>query len=344
MALRLAILVVVKTSLPMSMANANFVRARCDGMLGGKKKTFLNSVNNFTLVEYVLANDSFIHSQRKMQALYGNAMAMFLADTLLEAIDDLVDSNITNQTEILTRLQKDEDDDFELLSKRKVPVTVEYDKIPLDKDLLNHANASVFFRSPSVCHIAKLPSQSRYLGILTETNETGVHGYYSGIHMDDAMKLTSRQNGDAPSMPLVWDSEEREKECPLEIQRDFKDYFFVSSKMGSAMLTIPNAAEMKAYGRKSQKLHGILVLCLIQCPWGKCPKDAARQEEIKNGKVRLEVNDQRVTNVTAMGGECLVLGNDKSHRFQANDAGQFVLRANILANNAILRISSLIVL
>ena len=288
-------------------------------------------------------NERFVPlHDRKMQALLGNAMALFLADMLVAAIDELASSNASNRVELLTQLQKEEENDFELFQKTVVSVPIEYEKIPLDEDLLDDSNASIFFRSPSICHIASLPSQTRYLGILTESNQTGVHDYYKGIYIDEAKQLSARNDADAP-MPLVWDNEGRDQECPLELRHDFKDFFFVSSKMGSASLTVPNAAELKAYGRTFRNRHGILVLCLVRCLWGKCPRDSMRQEEIRNGTVRLHVNGQLVTNATNFGSDCLVLRNEKGHRFQSNDSGQFVLRATILANNAILRLSSLVI-
>ncbi len=158
---------------------------------------------------------------------------------------------------------------------------------------MDDSNASILFRSPSICHVAKLPSQTRYLGILTETNQTGVHDYYKGIYIDEAQKLTTRNDSDMP-MPLVWDNEERDKECALGLRHDFKDCFFVSSKTGSATLTVPNAAELKAHGRPSRSLHGILVLCLIRCLWGKCRLRSIRQEEIRYGIVRLKVSSSRM--------------------------------------------------
>jgi hypothetical protein len=38
--------------------------------------------------------------ERKLQALYGNAMALFLADMLIEAIHELAASNSSNRIEL----------------------------------------------------------------------------------------------------------------------------------------------------------------------------------------------------------------------------------------------------
>lgn len=247
-----------------------------------------------------------------MQALTGNIMALFLTNILLEAIDDLVANNTTttaatNRQELLTRLEQEQKSDYQRFSTSHPPEP--FEKIPLDEDLVNAANVSVFFRSPSICHVATLPSMTRYLGILTKSNETGVHDYYKGIHLEQAKSLTLQGSDQEMEMPLVWDNNvDREGPgCELELRRDHKEYFYVSDKMGTATLTVPNPAEFQAYGRNSQKLHGIIVICLIRCPWQRCPPGALRHDEIRNGNVRLEVNGQLVTNVTDLGGECLVL-------------------------------------
>lgn len=285
-----------------------------------------------------------------MQALTGNIMALFLSEMLLEAIDDLSNSTTTttNRHDLLVQLQEEEHQDYARFLASPAPDASQLEKVPLDADLLSEQNVSVFFRSPSICHGATLPSMSRYLGILTESNETGVHDdeYFRGMHIKEAKTLGKEE--EETTMPLVWDNaEEKETKCPLEIQRDHKDYFYISKKMGARTLTVPNAAELQAYGRTSDgdsKLHGIVVLCQIRCPWRRCPKGAMRQEDIRNGDVQLEVNEKRVQNITAFGNECFVLRGENGHRLPPNDDGQFVLRAKVKRKDSLLRISAMIIL
>lgn len=81
-------------------------------------------------------------------------------------------------------------------------------------------------------------------------------------------KLTMWNDSDMP-MPLICNNEERDKDCFLEIWHDFKDCFFLLSKMaGLSNMNVLNAAELKAHGWPSGSLHGILVLCLIWSLWG----------------------------------------------------------------------------
>jgi hypothetical protein len=284
-----------------------------------------------------------------MQALTGNTMALFLSEMLLEAIDDLSNATTTtNRHDLLVKLQEDEQQDYARFLASPAPDPPQLEKVPLDADLLTQQNVSIFFRSPSICHGATLPSMSRYLGILTESNQTGVHDYeyFRGIHIQEAKKLDKKE--EETTMPLVWDNaEEKETNCPLEIQRDHKDYFYVSEKMGVRTLTVPNTAELQAYGRTpsdGNTLHGIVVLCQIRCPWNRCPKGAMRQEDIHNGNVWLEVNGERVQNITAFGNECFVLRGENGHRFPPNDDGQFVLHAKVERKDSLLRISAMIIL
>lgn len=149
------------------------------------------------------------------------------------------------------------------------------------------------------------------------------------------------------NMPLVYEPEAREQCDQAEIKRDYMDYFLVTSQMGPRTLTVPNGAERQAYGRESEKPLGIVLICQVTCPWGRCPKGEVQLEEIVNGTLHIDVNEQPVTNVTNFRG-CSVLRGKNGHRFPANDAGQYVVKARIPLNDnstfSFLRISSLVVL
>lgn len=197
------------------------------------------------------------HPGWRMNALYGNTMALFLIETLLDSISEI--GSISDRERLLRHLQTEENVDYQKFANSDVP--------PLEKDflrqigdeLLNETGTSVFYRSPSICHTGRLPSQTRYMGILTESDETGVHDYFKGIPRNEAEKL---EKSDEMEMPLVYDPNDHNRQtCEVELNRDVKDYFFASSKMGWTTMTIPNKAEKEAYGRDTEYL-GILVMCL----------------------------------------------------------------------------------
>ena len=286
------------------------------------------------------------HPGWKRMAMWGNILALFLSDMLLDSLAELSVSELS-RSELLAVLRKQEDRDYEMFSATYAPDIIEYNRVPLDDDLVDSANVSIFFRSPSICHTARLPAQSRYLGILTESDHVGIHDYFKGIEIMEAMKIVSVGNTSVSEMPLVYDENDRETCDEAELKRDHMDYFFVSSTMGNRTLTVPNHAEREAYGRTPQKFQGIIMLCSVACPWKKYPKGEQRLDELQNGTIRIEVNNQRVTNVTEFAG-CSVLRGEDGHRWKENDDGQYVLKASVLPGEnstlSFFRISSFIVL
>jgi hypothetical protein len=285
------------------------------------------------------------HPGWKRSALWGNIMALFLSDMLLDSISDLASSSF-NRTQLLSALQKQEDADYAMFQSNWESDIIEYRMVPLDSDLVDARNISVFFRNPSICHTARLPADIRHLGILTESEQVGVHDYeyFKGMPASEAKALKAEGTTD---MPLVYDEGDREICNEAEIKRDYKDYFMVSNKMGSATLTVPNDAERRAYSRESEKLLGIIVVCPVPCDWGRCPEGVFELDAIHNGTLLMEVNDQSVTNITDFRG-CSVLRGKAGHRWEPNGADQYVLKARIPdavnATFSFFRINSIIVL
>lgn len=286
------------------------------------------------------------HPGWKMTALWGNTFAIYLSDMLIDAIEEL--KSASNQTDLLEQLRKEEDNDYKaFLTSATTKDSTDYHLVPKEAELVNDGtNTSIFFTEPSVCHTARLPSQTRYLGIITETDQIGVHDYFKGISMKAARNITSDENSTIP-MPLVYDDDERQKGCDVELNRDYRDYFFASNKMGWTTITIPNDAENRLYVEDSQKLQGVLVFCLVNCPWGNCPPGEMRKEEIFSGQLRFEVDSVPVTNTTNLIDDCLVLRGAQGHHWQPNQHGRYEFRTRVIGNStefAYLRISSLVLL
>lgn len=281
-------------------------------------------------------------------ALWGNLLALFLSDTLLDLITEL-GAPAYNRSELLAQLQSEEDADYEKFKSSYAPDIIEYHLVPIEDDLVDDKNVSFLFRSPSICHTARLPAETRHLGILTESKQVGVHDYeyFKGISMKQAKTMT-QGNASVSTMPLVYDQDDREQCDQAEIKRDYMDWFMVSSAMGPKTLTVPNDAERQAYGRESEKLQGILLLCVVGCPWGRCKDGELQLDAILNGTLQIDVNDRPVKNITEFRSDCGILRGEKGHRWQPNNAGQYVLKASVSAVQnstfSFIRISSFIVL
>ena len=275
-------------------------------------------------------------------ALSGNTIALFMSEMLLDAIEEIGD--VSDRITLLRHLQTEENIEYQKFSNSDVPAPEDGFLKEVGDELLNETDLTPFFRSPSICHTARLPAQSRYLGILTESDQTGVHDYFKGIPKEEADKMETADDSETP-MPLVYDPRDRQT-CEVELNRDYKDYFFSSDKMGWTTLTFPNKVELEAYGRTSGEYKGILVMCLKHCDWGKCPAGDMQLEAIQKGQVKLEINGLPVANVTKFN-DCTVLRGEHGHYWKANEDGQYTLRAKVLGDGSdfsFLRISSLILL
>ena len=269
-------------------------------------------------------------------------MALFMSEMLLDAIAEI--GSTSDQSQLLRHLRLEEDLDYKKFFESDFPAPEKDFLNQVGSDLLNETDISVFFRSPSICHTARLPAQSRYLGILTESEQTGVDDYYKGIPKTEAHQLEAGDDSDTP-MPLVFDETERQS-CEVELNRDYKDFFFASDKLGWTTLTFPNKAEQQAYDRESEKYRGLLILCPKYCDWGRCPVGDMRKESIRKGQVKFEINGKPVTNITDLV-DCGALRGEDGHYWQPNEDGQYVLRAKVLGDGSdfsFLRISSLILL
>jgi hypothetical protein len=192
-------------------------------------------------------------------------MALFMSKTFLDVIAEI--GSLSDHETLLCHLQTEENIEYQKFFQSDLPPLPGEGLLEsIWRELLNEANVSVFFRSPSICHTAQLPAETRYLGILTESDCVGVHDYYKGVPKNVADQLEVK-DGSEVSMPLVYDPAECQS-CEVELNRDFTDFFFASNKMGWSRITIPNKAEVRAYGLDDPekfKYQGLLVMHLKIC-------------------------------------------------------------------------------
>ena len=108
--------------------------------------------------------------------MVGHAIAFFLLDNLLDALKELIDLEYESVDELLSKLLKEEDDVYKnqiLKADFQSKAGNLYYLDDEDKEYEGIIEPSVFFSSNSMCHTARLPAQSRYLGYLTNTDKVG---------------------------------------------------------------------------------------------------------------------------------------------------------------------------
>jgi hypothetical protein len=245
--------------------------------------------------------------------MVGNLLAVSLSFIIEDALHELVSAQ--SDPSFPDMLQAEEDADFRKFTSASLPVQSRGVRLPSDVD------RELFFRGQSFCHTARLPAEIRHLGILTESSKVGEDSYDKGLNKAN---VRLEING---TMPLVYDKGERQG-CATPANKDYKDYFLLrpSNSAGWSHLTLPNDAEMKAYGTGTP-LRGIVALC------------------IRNGgtvdlsQMEMEINGMRVSSLTYLYKPCMFLRNRGGHIWEPNSDGRFEIRAN----GANVRISNFVI-
>jgi hypothetical protein len=250
----------------------------------------LDTEKSFQLICLLHFLTTFLN--RKMQALDGNLMTLFLMEVIDDAIQHIESHGESEDPALLLRqLQEQEDAEYQIFLNSGPPLLGRY-LFSKDAPIPTDVSVETIYRGPNICHTARLPSQTRYLGILTNKYNQSDNGETAMIHPynfdKDASSQTEPYNydiglaaTDAASTPnpdgemrLVYAAHERHRCAPL-VYNDYKDWFMAQGaddpQQASSKLVLPNAAEKAAYMTQPQQepLKGIIALCFTACAWGK---------------------------------------------------------------------------
>jgi len=276
--------------------------------------------------------------------MVGHALSLFLIDNLLGALEELIQLEHENAETLLSRLMREED---EIYNDQIMKMEFQSDAASLyslGEDDKGAFDPSVFFKGESMCHTARIPSQTRYLGYLTNTDKVGgpvpfgKETYEVGVEEKQALP-----NSDM--MQLVWtDGNMHQDDCPVTVNVDHKDSF-MSVGDGWKSLVFPNEAERRAYNYDSEKFEGIVVISFTSCEWGRCeegyvgPKDFEGDDK----KWDMKINGIPVTNFLDINHDAFVAKNKDGVNFPPSPDGDYKLeiKLNDPANHV--KISSFIV-
>jgi hypothetical protein len=146
-------------------------------------------------------------------------LALFLSQILVDALQDLVDHPNQDPVALLAELKTEEDDLMERFLQADLPDAAYriYDGKPEDHD--PDVDFNVLYKGPSICHIARTPALTRYLGYLTNTFRVGGIAPYGKETYDTGTERRQADTTDARGeLRLVWefDSKDRQTcEVPL---------------------------------------------------------------------------------------------------------------------------------
>ena len=317
--------------LPM-MNPATTASTRLPGAPDGAWSSSCLLLSFFRIVSYL--SSVFRLLGRKWHAFYGNLLTLFL----IEVIDDallLIAEKGSDPKVLMDTLKAEEDRDYHnLLSKNTSNI-----KFPGYLEKIDDIPTQVIYWDPNFCHTARVPSQTRYNGLATESDLKG--GYTSYDHGHELNEIRNQAN---EGMELGFDASSYETFCTNHtVQIDHLDFFVINS-YGESKLTLPNPAEKSFFDDSSSPtaLHGYIALCLATCGWS-CPRGVLSMDELRNEtKFSMTVNGVNVHNYTRFR-DCAFLKHANGHKWAANSEGLYEFRAQTLDSNEYVRVTSLTV-
>jgi hypothetical protein len=270
------------------------------------------------------------HPGWKAHALVGNLMAIFLLDLLEDAVQGLANTD-QDPVALLEELQSQANKDHEKWMSSDIPPTV-LESLSISDEI----DPNLLLRGVNYCHTAVLPSDTRYKGILTETNMTGMFGFEEAMLRSDAEADTSYTG---EMMRLVQDY--NREHCERVTRVDYKDFFFLNYADGLKKMIVPNDREFEHYGaaHKGKPLQGYVSFCLVVCDWGQCPEEDIRADGISSGKLSMKINGLAVTGSVDFGG-CDIVRHEGGFRFPLNKEGRIEVEAKVLKEGMYMRYGS----
>ena len=303
---------------------------KCNGRMEGKELCFRNkwscndakmrTTGKKCMCPHIGKRSSW-HMGYRMHALQGHIISLPFVEMLLEALRELAATSNPDPDQLLADLQKEEDADFQLFMESPlldVVASTALDELGAKTDPLYET----WFRGPSICRTSLLPSQSRYLGITTDTEKTGdvaryTHetyetGYTTKFNPDGSVEFLDdggKREPPAGEFSILANIKGRsghsdlrqwEAECPAIVMPDYGDTFYAPLSNGKASIRIPNQKEKEHYGYDPKLFKGIIGLIPPMWP-ASCKKCAHAYDlvipDFLAGDVTLTVNSKLVKNI-----------------------------------------------
>ena len=218
------------------------------------------------------------HKGWKDHLLKGHLLASFLIESIVDALDELGNSatNIStdpseSEVPLVSPSISKEYLDFLLSLEAKDHETFLASPIPQNftalKEKLGPKAYQLFHRSNALCHIADLPTQARFDGLVTENVDMNITYLYAGrtTYNDEGAYARNAipEPREEENLPwLTYNPEYRDKMCEF-LRIDASDAFMVRHEDQWMTMTVPNNAENAVFSiDKDWKTRaGLIVIC-----------------------------------------------------------------------------------
>lgn len=295
---------------------------------------FITRLSTVLTFSYRLLSCSLLATfHRKMHALFGNSMALFIIEVLREALEQLGSLSAKEREDLYLTLDAEEEADYQHILSSPIPEVMQKEvKTFYNSSIITDVSTETLYRNRSFCHTALLPAEMRYRGLLTETNERGFFTYDRGVANHDLTLLEKDtkmgvNNTKHPGQAILSYTETQRQECEDYLNLDYKDYFHISSFEGWRSLTLPNDAEEAYYNVDTSQHKGILIACVSTPEWfTKDPENL--RGEFNPSVVQMEVNGEEVVEYSKLD-TCHMLKNENDHHWKPNDNGKYIIRIRV---------------
>jgi hypothetical protein len=300
------------------------------------------------------------HEGFKWHGLVGALMAMGLVEALSEALDELLARASPSASgaapafdppSVLTELDAVAAAEHRHFVSSPLPdmangMLARFPHTPSAADNKNRGGGYTLeqmYVTPTFCHTALVPSEYRFMGLLTNTTEhLGPVNYEQGISSQLVAKFPNllypidNETGVASEfMRLAYDEKEREG-CNDPTFVDYKDFFLVRHGDDWKKAVVPPDGAIRAYPHKDPaKVAGRVAVCLRE--W--------LPERFGDGLIAFEVNGIAATGFDLLT-KCYALRHgqyQEKSEFPKNEQGKFEVRIKVLREKEMAKVTSIIV-
>jgi len=131
------------------------------------------------------------------------------------------------------------------------------------------------------------------------------------------------------------------QDCPVPLNMDYKDHFFLSHADGEKELLLPNSREVQEYGTNEPK-KGVIIFCHSGCDWGNCPEDFLLGG-IEEKDLVITINGVPAVSYFDIGQTCLLLANEGGYFWEPNGVAPYHIRISVAAEKKFTQFGHMVV-
>lgn len=291
----------------------------------------------------------------------GHAMSIFMVSMLVDAVKELAEDLETPPKEVLVELEKEEEQNRKDFLRADIPDKYANTTVTVgegESEIPSPFDPGEKWKLQRYCRTARLPAESRYLGITTNTDKIGPIANLGEELFDTGVSRAEAQQENASlvvtptgetkrEMILVYQEGSKERVvCNATIKPDYKDYWYIHYSHGWQSQVLPNEKEIEAYDFDWSKVRGLINIIQPVCDWNKCDPHELRFDKdghFSDDMMELTVNGKKVVGVKPLSDLGHFLIAEDGFVFKPNAEGKYEISARSKNEEMFIKISSFVI-